>query len=75
MRRQRVTPSSIEDTGTVVDIYEKGADPATEEPYATRYRATSFVHSEGRRYVQATAPPASNLSRHDDEVELYLAAR
>ena len=69
--RQLVTPTSVEDQGAIVDIYERDADPAVDQPYATAYRATSYVHENGRRYVAVV--DGSPLSRRDYEVDLYLS--
>lgn len=71
--RQLVTPNTALDLHKTVDIYEKGADPDVDEPLAAGYKATSIVHENGRRYQHHH--DGSYFSRHDKDVELYLAGR
>lgn len=68
-RRHVIPPTVIENTATVVDIFEKGADPSVDKPYAAAYKVTSHVHSTGRRFIAVS--DGSHLSRHDEEVDLY----
>lgn len=66
-----IAPGTVEDTGKLVDIYDKGDAPGKADPLAVGYEVTSHVGPRGRDY-NCPRDFAGPLTRHDHDVDVYL---